>query len=893
MDRKEIEAAAAWWDRIRRGIEAAKALIFVVSPESVVSVDCGHELDVALDSHKRIIPVVFRDVEAASLRRELSDLNWIFFRDSDDGSAATEQIIMALEDDLEWRDWHTRIGVRTTEWFGAGEDSSFLIRGADLRQAEDRYAEESGHAERLTDAQIRYIHASRRAATTRQRRLVTGIAVGLVLSIVLSVIAVVKSVQATAAAHRAESVSIATESGEMLANNIPRAMLLAIEARARADTPQAAAALSAAAMTPWSSIADRGTIVPTVTFSSDGEWMASGNVSGRVTLTRATGQTIRLSAGSPVASLAFSPDSKLLAVPERSGVHLYHLDSRVWTTVPLPAGDAPGQIYSVAFDPGGDTLVTGDVYAHVILYNLETGDAATISDPGLLVYTTAFSPDGRSLAWGDNLGDVVVRDVASGTDRTIADDLGSQIASVAFSPDSKSIAIGDESGRVVQVDLANGATTTRRDSDGVSVNSVRYSPDGAILASGDGRGRVVLENVATAATTALADGGVPVYSLAFSPDGKVLAAGGGHGFASDLNSNVYRAEGAGSVVLFDMTKSLFNGSAVESLAYSGDGRLLAGADAGGQVYLYDRRSGRTSTLVDPACQDPPTCDGTYGSQVWTVSFSPDSQSLASGDTNGAIVVYHRGGDDQEFHDPRGAGILSLSFNRSGSSIAYGTSDGRVVLFALKPFGASMTLLHTSPTGNESVKAVVFSPNETTLAAVIGNGTIDLLHRHGGTYRLSKTLREVGSPDSAAFSPDGALLAVGDANGLLTVHDLSTGAAKTVTVGNKVNAVTFSRNGELIAAGDGSGQAVLFDRGGSRLAVLNSADGSGIDSVAISPDGKVLSMGTESGEILSTTTATGLELGPTLCRRIADQNLTRAEWNTYVPGQSYHATCPSK
>jgi hypothetical protein len=58
VDREEIEPASDWAQRVIRGIDASKALIFVITPESVLSEECRNELDQAVELHKLIVPVV-------------------------------------------------------------------------------------------------------------------------------------------------------------------------------------------------------------------------------------------------------------------------------------------------------------------------------------------------------------------------------------------------------------------------------------------------------------------------------------------------------------------------------------------------------------------------------------------------------------------------------------------------------------------------------------------------------------------------------------------------------------------------------------------------------------------------------------------------------------------
>lgn len=57
----DITGGAKWRERVRRGIEACKAFIFVISRDSVASEACRHELENAVALNKLIIPVVYRD----------------------------------------------------------------------------------------------------------------------------------------------------------------------------------------------------------------------------------------------------------------------------------------------------------------------------------------------------------------------------------------------------------------------------------------------------------------------------------------------------------------------------------------------------------------------------------------------------------------------------------------------------------------------------------------------------------------------------------------------------------------------------------------------------------------------------------------------------------------
>src|SRR4051812_20367156 len=58
VDFEDIPPAADWLQRISDGIEAARAFVFVLSPESLASRVCGEELARAVAANKRLIPVL-------------------------------------------------------------------------------------------------------------------------------------------------------------------------------------------------------------------------------------------------------------------------------------------------------------------------------------------------------------------------------------------------------------------------------------------------------------------------------------------------------------------------------------------------------------------------------------------------------------------------------------------------------------------------------------------------------------------------------------------------------------------------------------------------------------------------------------------------------------------
>jgi hypothetical protein len=146
VDREKIEAASDRAERIGRGINASRAFVFVITPESARSAECRHELDQAVELNKLIVPVVLREVpDRNELPMSLTRPNWVMFTPESDPGHALDQLYEALAEDLDWRDEHSRYTIRTGEWARAGHDKGFLLRGSDLRVAEEWLAQAPAH----------------------------------------------------------------------------------------------------------------------------------------------------------------------------------------------------------------------------------------------------------------------------------------------------------------------------------------------------------------------------------------------------------------------------------------------------------------------------------------------------------------------------------------------------------------------------------------------------------------------------------------------------------------------------------------------------------------------------------------------------------------------------
>jgi len=284
-------------------------------------------------------------------------------------------------------------------------------------------------------------------------------------------------------------------------------------------------------------------------------------------------------------------------------------------------------VASIAFSPDGKTIAVGDWNGNTYLWNVSGHSliatlTGTSANP---VFSVAFNPDGKTIAVGTNntyLWDVSRRSLIA----TLTDPSSSGIESVAFSPDGKAIAVGDANGGTYLWDASSQSLIAPLyDSSSRGVFSVAFNHDGKTIAMGNGNGSIDLwdasshSQIATLTDPPSAVGGV-VVSVAFSPDGKTIAVG-------DEKGNIYLWDVPRRSLVATLTDP--SGVIVRSIAFSPDGKTIAVGDANGSAYLWDVASqSLIATLADSSSSD-----------VYSVAFSPDGKTIAVGDANGSTYLW--------------------------------------------------------------------------------------------------------------------------------------------------------------------------------------------------------------------------------------------------------------
>jgi WD40 repeat protein/tRNA A-37 threonylcarbamoyl transferase component Bud32 len=286
------------------------------------------------------------------------------------------------------------------------------------------------------------------------------------------------------------------------------------------------------------------------------------------------------------------------------------------------------------------------------------------------------------------------------------------------------------------------------------VRSVAFSPDGTILASASYDHTVKLWDAQSGQERASLKGHTDsVYCVAFNPDGKTLASGSQDGTVKlwDPRSGQERTTLRGHM------------GPVCAVAFSPDGNTFAtgsgkigeqGKPLPGEIKLWDVPSGRERTTLRG-----------HTSTVFSVCFSPDGKTLASGSDDETIKLWdaHSGQERATLKGHKGY-VPCVMFSPDGKTLASASYDSTIKLWD----GRTGELRATLPGGPTVVMCLSFSPDGKTLASASwetetsSRGEIKLRDAASGQLRAS--LKGHTQPiECLAFSPDRKTLASGSSD----------------------------------------------------------------------------------------------------------------------------------
>jgi WD40 repeat protein len=436
---------------------------------------------------------------------------------------------------------------------------------------------------------------------------------------------------------------------------------------------------------------------------------------------------------SPLAALTVSPDGKMFATWSRPNTNVVLRDIETGKEVRqlnMP-GPVRGAVPSLAFSPDSRLLAGAGVSASVVVWDTGTGKVEQHLEPGMVLFrSVAFSPNSRFLAAIGFDGMVRIWGVASGrelrrleganpTPNVIAfspngkmlasagqdhalhlwdlesgRDIGppghvSAVQQVLFSPDSKSIVSAANDGSVRCWDRATGREIDRLTTQPFFATSLAAKEDGEILVSVQG-GQMHRWRPGRDRETVRIPGVIGMTAL--SPDGKSLVSViGNRMVVFDPSSGAERASIPGSPA-----------GVVSQMAFTSGGQRLLTFDQNRGVCLWDVSAAREVRVLGRGDAKRPW--------IMLPAASPDGRSLVTVDTEVRIWETLTGRPRARYARATSAAPPVTAFSLDGRYLAMGSDDG----FRLRD---TITGKETGPFGGHqgAIRTFAFSADGKTLA----------------------------------------------------------------------------------------------------------------------------------------------------------------------------------
>jgi WD40 repeat protein len=770
VDRSELMASEQWRQALLAGIEASDHFVFVMSPASVSSEFCQSELNHAVDSNKRIIPVSLRKVDGA-VPTILAERQWVEF--------GVEAVVRALNIDPEWRRSHTDLLRQAHAWAQGDKDRGSLLRGRELTAAE-AWLRAAGQqpGRNPTPLQTELILESRRGATHRLWFLVAAVSSAFVVTLALAGVAVYfwrAQIQETAQARVEEALGRGAENEALAWASHVRPSLTNAELVGRALNTGAAYTLI-----PLTDDRHEGAM----TWSADGTRFAFGQSDGTVVVWLLDDGS-KVTLGKPEEAsqawipmyLAFSPDGRTLAVQDHSGtLTLWNVDttSRLATLEDVRHNEPRALLWS------GTRLAVGGE-GRACVYDSSGAPPKLLRCRSYREGEVSWSHDGRALLAVSGDGEMFVWYTDTDVWMPIQSDIRGTVG--AFAPDG-----GPDRYRIVV------GTRDRR------LQTYAVTPEGAKL---EASSRVVPWRLGPGELALTED--LTGDASRFRIRDRIQHVQWCH----ERDCVAYRLGGSVGLWWLKDNAVLLGGDDVEAMAWSPDGTRLARISqsevriAAPRQSSQDQRAkafrGRSPALAwDPSGRWLALVAHRAPLELW------DTQSSASRLLQGPVA------------NPRGIGSQTTSFtglvvSHDGRWVAAGGSADKVGIWAAD--GSSRTLLEGK--GNFE-PAVAWSPVATTLAYVNHDGDLMLQAVPGEEARRIRGLRERAW--QIAWSPDGGRVAWGSPNHL-AIWSADRGEPVIVGGATQVAGFAWSPDGTRLATVNANGVIDLRDPTGTSIAQL--------------------------------------------------------------------------
>jgi WD40 repeat protein len=538
--------------------------------------------------------------------------------------------------------------------------------------------------------------------------------------------------------------------------------------------------------------------------------------------THPQGKPILAVSASPVTRLvAFAADDGSVGIVDASSHRLLRL---------LDHGGV--RVRSLEFSPDGSLLATATDDNNISIWQIPSGvRQQTLAGHTNWVASVAFSPDGKTIASAAYDTTIRLWKLGGATSPIILRGHEAPVLSIAFAPDGKRLASGSEDQTIKLWDIDALKCRETVAGHAAAVNTVAFSPDGELIVSGDDDGELrmwkVDDRLPAPANLYILREWVPpqrrhgsaINRIAFSPAGEILATG-----SSDSTIMLWDANFG---LRLDSARGECKVSEANGITFTTDAAAVALVSEAGAAELW--RTGSTGEFTKVANNEERPAET---ANATSVCFRPHSVTMAIGNKNGSVGLWNAAGmissNPEESHE---TSVLALAFDPSGELLASADELGWIYLWKVEDAKLQRIIAWKRHTGG--VRSFAFAPkiaSQKMLASASEDGTVRIWNLDGmlsidkeklpqvvGNYEIVLDDHEdwVGT---VAFSPERPILASAGDDGSIRLWEWESWSItpqpqrKRVLTGHlgAVTALAFSHDGKTLASGGVDKMVRLWD-----------------------------------------------------------------------------------
>ena len=547
-----------------------------------------------------------------------------------------------------------------------------------------------------------------------------------------------------------------------------------------------------------------------------------------------------------VSCIAFSPDSKTLASGNNDKtILLWDIDTgKLLKTL---TGHTE-RVSSIAFSPDGKTLASASSDKTIRLWDLPIGELRTtlIGHKGK-IYTVTFTPNGKILA-SSGYQEILFWDGQTGQLSKTIRKIDRSATSITFSNDGSKFAAGCQK-EIKMWHIENDEflpSKTNFSETHTGIEKIDFSPDGETLACLCGWLNISIYffNVKTGQFNDIISQPKRnvIRSILFSPDEKRIVSTTPGNLRSDMIRffqipiEKFQKPIDTRIPIETVGKRFLSAhkELVKSTMLSPDGKTVASV-SNNEIALWNAEKGKhITTLKDPSAQ------------FYSLTFSPDSKTLATGDgwDNNQVRLWDtKTGNLKTTLKGHNSWIDSLAYSPDGKFLVSGSRDGKMHVWNPKTGEHKVTLEgHT-----KRVHRIVFSPNGKLFASTSHDNTIilwDILStiQKGQPKVIFKSNTERRTYH-LKFTPDSRTLALvnGGDDKTIRLRDTKSGQNKATLQGHTsyIDLLDFSPDGQTLISGSGDTTVRLWDMKTGTIRTILEKNRERWSQILISPHGRSL------------------------------------------------------